>query len=73
MSTVDLSPLQLAKINTGFVKGMQTQCMRKCIAGYNTDDLSHGEKSCIDRCVYKFFMANEHIKELYAKEKIGPS
>ena len=71
MNQVDLDPQSLAKINSDFVKGMQKQCQYKCIPKYSNGEISAGERNCIDRCVYKYFEANELIKGLYAQDKFN--
>jgi len=73
MDSDKLTQEAINKANTGFVKTMRVTCLKKCIPDYKTEDLNGGETNCIDRCVDKFFEANNSLQKLYLEEKTGPA
>lgn len=64
--TVDLEKIKVATIqydaqNTTYQKILLI-CDTKCLPHeYGEADLNTGEQSCVDRCVSKFFQANQMI------------
>lgn len=52
---------------------MKKMCQKKCILDLKNPELNVGEKNCVDRCVYKYYEANEHLIKFFAEEKIGDS
>lgn len=66
---VNLPPAKMAKAQTLFVMSLQHACMEKCILTYATGVLSPGERLCLDRCVEKYYQANDRLSQ----RKQGPT
>lgn len=73
MDSSGLTQEMMNKANTNFVKTMRVICLKKCIPDYKTEDLNGGETNCIDRCVTKFFEANNSLQKLYSEDKMNPA
>lgn len=58
---VKLASIQFEATSTTFNNVLST-CTKKCMGHeYGEADLNTGEQSCADRCVSKFFQANQKI------------
>jgi hypothetical protein len=58
---INLPPEKMAKAQTLFVMSMQHACMDKCLLTYKQPTLSPGEQLCLDRCIEKYYEANDRL------------
>lgn len=69
MNQGDISPQKMAKLNSRFIIGMQTVCLKKCVPDFKAADLTSGEKNCVDRCISKYYATNDVLGRLFAQDR----
>eukprot|EP01118_Nematostelium_gracile_P008421 TRINITY_DN2791_c0_g1_i1.p1 TRINITY_DN2791_c0_g1~~TRINITY_DN2791_c0_g1_i1.p1 ORF type:complete len:138 (-),score=36.53 TRINITY_DN2791_c0_g1_i1:116-529(-) len=52
---------------TDLFRRLTDQCFRKCVSHYNESELSKGEITCAERCVYKFMETHKKLYERISK------
>lgn len=50
-----------ARMTADLFNRIMATCYRKCVPSYREPDLSVGEMSCTDRCVFKFIEAQQTV------------
>lgn len=48
---------------TDMYNRMMDQCFRKCVTHYNEADLTKGESTCVERCVFKYLDVHKKVGE----------
>ena len=66
---IDLPPEKMVKAQTLFVFSLQSTCLAKCVVDYRARALSPGEELCTDRCVQKYYAANDRLSKMFMAHK----
>jgi import inner membrane translocase subunit TIM10 len=59
-----------ARMTADLFNRIMATCYRKCVPSYREPDLSVGEMSCTDRCVFKFIEGQQVVNE--ELQKLSP-